>query len=110
MLHNIRQLIFRKSTYKTIAVSLLVLFGMFIITPTIVTIVEKNADVSLFYSATEEESKETIKVIDDRLIKSMYETSFALSSALYENSTTGYVENLHNSFRADKFCPPPEMA
>ncbi|RNL88709.1 hypothetical protein ED312_07940 [Sinomicrobium pectinilyticum] len=103
-------MIIGKSTYKNIAISLLVLFGIFIITPAVVTIIQKNADVSMFYSATEEESKETVKVIDDRIIKSMYETCFCLSSPFNESIATGYREILHNSFLVNKFCPPPEVA
>ncbi|MGS2740319.1 hypothetical protein [Sinomicrobium sp. M5D2P17] len=103
-------MLFRKSTYKSIAISLLVLFGIFILTPAVVTIIEKNADVSIFFSATEEESKETIKVMDDRIIKSMHETCFVLASLFNESTTTGYVEILHNSFLVNKFCPPPEWA
>ncbi|MGS2763497.1 hypothetical protein [Sinomicrobium sp. M5D2P9] len=102
-------MILKNGTYKSIAISLLVLFGVFLITPAIVTIIEKNADVSMFYSATEEESKETIKVMDDRIIKSMHETCFLLSSLFNESTSTGYVEILHNSFLVDKFCPPPEF-
>ncbi|UGU17811.1 hypothetical protein LS482_08005 [Sinomicrobium kalidii] len=103
-------MVLKKSTYHNIAVSLLVLFGTFLITPAIVTIIEKGADVSMFYSATEEENKETTKVVDDRIVKSIHDTSFVLSSPLYEKDTMVYVENLYTSYRVDKFCPPPELS
>lgn len=107
---KIKTLVIQKSTYKSIAVSFLVLFGIFLITPAIVTIIEKNADVSMFYSATEEENNETIKVVDDRIVKSIHDSSFVLSSPLYEKGMTGYVEILYTSYQADNFSPPPEFS
>ncbi|WP_461533253.1 hypothetical protein [Sinomicrobium sp.] len=99
----------KKSTYKNIAISLIVIFGLFIITPTVIIIIEQDADVSLFYSATEEETKETIKVVDDRIGKSMYDTPF-LAFFMSEKGNMVYIENLHLSWLADKFCPPPEFS
>ncbi|RAV29445.1 hypothetical protein [Sinomicrobium soli] len=102
-------MILNRSTYKSVAISLVIIFGVFIITPTVVTLIEKDADVSLFYSAAEEESKETIKIVDDRIAKSMYDTPF-LASFISGKGTMVYIENLHASCLADKFCPPPEFS
>ncbi|MBC9794347.1 hypothetical protein [Sinomicrobium weinanense] len=103
-------MVLNKSTYKSIAASFLVLFGIFLITPAIVTIIEKSADVSIFYSAAEEENHGCTKVVDDRIINSIYDSSFVLSSPLYERAPMEYVEDLYTSYQADQFCPPPELS
>ncbi len=89
---------------KVLAKILLFVFVAFLITPTIVSLIEKKADISIFYSLSEEEhSHKSIKVILD------VKTSFELIQYLGSNSSLILSENLsrHDAISASIFIPPP---
>ena len=49
---------------KIYAIHLLILFIVFLATPTVVKMLDKNADVSIVYSLTEEEQSETSSTVN----------------------------------------------
>ena len=91
---------------KIIAQLLLFVFVSFLITPAIICVIEKDADVSAFYSFSEEEkTQKEIKAIINFDITS---TSVDLSQL---NSKLIFTENLskHDKISSKIFIPPPEQ-
>jgi hypothetical protein len=90
---------------KIIAQLLLFLFVSFLITPTIVRLIEKDADISTFYSFSEDEKvqKEIIAIVNIDLIS----TSPDLSQL---NNKLIFSENLSKLYTisAKIFIPPPK--
>ncbi len=94
---------------KLIARFILFLFVAFLTTPTIVTLIEKNSDVSLFYSFSEEENHhKDLKEIkadlrlgfDYPFIEKMERRNTKIIS---ENNTR------HDHIAGEIFIPPPEF-
>lgn len=93
---------------KLIAKLFLFLFVAFLLTPTVVTLIEKECDVSMFYKFSEEEhshSKE-VKVFayanvfnPDFLILKISKSSLILSENLSK----------HDNVSAKIFSPPPDF-
>jgi hypothetical protein len=89
---------------KIVAQVLLFVFIAFLLTPTIVSVIEKDADTSIFFSSCEEEhSMKNIKAIFD------FNPSFELFHFLNNNSSLILSENLskHDAITAAIFIPPP---
>lgn len=89
---------------KIVAPVLLFLFIAFLITPTIVSLIEKDADTSVFYSFSEEEhSLKEVKAIFD------FNASFEFLPFWSPNSSLILSENLskHDAITASIFIPPP---
>ena len=89
---------------KMTAQILLFVFITFLVTPTIVSVIEKNADMSIFYSFSEEEkSHKEIKAVfnfDDVTIP---------ANLTQLNSGLIHSENLsqHDKIASTIFIPPP---
>ena len=85
---------------------ILLLFVLFIATPTIVSLIEKNTDTSYFYSMSEEElSHKEVKAafkLNDYNLSDL--SGRASSLILYENLSK------HDNVSASIFIPPPEQA
>jgi hypothetical protein len=98
---------FFKATFvamKKVASVLLFVFVAFLVTPTIVRLIEKDADTSIFYSFSEEEhSQKEIKAIFD------FNASFEFFPFWSTNSSLILSENLskHDAITATIFIPPP---
>lgn len=96
---------------KFIAQGILFLFLAFLSTPTIVTLIEKNTDVSVFYNFAEEENQKEIKEIKE--FKA--DLSFGLDYLFVgEQPTTDskiiFINELRHDNIADEiFIPPPEQ-
>ena len=90
---------------KLIARFILVVFVTFLTTPTVVTLIEKNTDVSIFYSFAEEENHKEIKAdlrlgFDYPIIEiEGYQNSHIIS----ENQIR------HDNIAEEIFIPPPEL-
>jgi len=94
---------------KFLSKIVLILFITFLATPTIVTLIEKNTDTSIFFSfAEEEESIKNIKEIKADL-KQQFDYPF-LDSKI-KNNTRIISENLsrHDNVISTIFSPPPEL-
>ena len=91
---------------KIITQLLLFVFVSFLITPAVICLIEKDADVSAFYSFSEEEkTQKEIKAIINFDVTS---TSVDLSQL---NSKLIFTENLskHDKISSKIFIPPPEQ-
>ncbi|WP_396147013.1 hypothetical protein [Flavobacterium sp.] len=93
---------------KSVARILMVLFIAFLSMPTIVTLIEKNTDVSFFYSFAEEEIHKDLKEIKADLKQQFVYPS--LDSKIKLNSEI-VSENLshHDNVAEEIFSPPPEL-
>ena len=86
----------------------LLLFVTFLSTPTIVTLIEKQTDISIFYSFSEEEIHKELKEIKANLKE---ETRIVLLDWNQQKNTKIIFENLskHDNVFAAIFSPPPEL-
>jgi hypothetical protein len=93
---------------KFVAKLLLVLFVAFLSAPTIVKLIEKNTDVSFFYSFSEEEFDKDYKEIKANLSN---EYEFVFIDLSNSTSTIIVSENLsrHDNVSEEIFSPPPEL-
>ena len=85
---------------------LLFVFITFLVTPTIVSVIEKNADMSVFYSYSEEEKAH-------KEIKAVFHFNDATIPATLPQLNSGLIhsENLskHDKIASTIFIPPPEQ-
>ncbi|MFV5701844.1 hypothetical protein ACM55F_08220 [Flavobacterium sp. XS2P12] len=91
---------------KLIAQILMFVFVAFLLTPTIVCVIEKSADTSIFYGFSEEEqAHKQIKAIVH------YNTSYEGINLLGPTSSLIQSENLskHDTIASTIFIPPPEQ-
>lgn len=92
---------------KYIARLILVLFVSFLSTPTVVTLIKKSTDVSMFYSFAEEEIHKDLKEVKG--IKQSFDYPF---TELQLNLNSKIIsENLsrHDNIAEEIFSPPPEI-
>lgn len=91
---------------KHLAQIVLVLFVAFLSTPTIVSLIEKKTDVSIFYSLTEEEIHKELKEVKAE-IKSY---DYPITNIVLKKSKI-VSENLskHDKVASVIFSPPPEF-
>ena len=92
---------------KIIAQILLFVFIAFLVTPTIVSVIEKSADTSLFHSFSEEEkSHKEIKAVFS------FDNPTPLANLSQLNSGLIHSENLskHDKISCNIFIPPPNVA
>lgn len=94
---------------KFLARLLLVFFIFFLATPTIVSVIKKNTDVSMFFSFNEEEMHKDFKELKADLTPK-YDVTFVNLS----NTTSSIIisENLsrHDNVSEQIFSPPPELS
>jgi hypothetical protein len=92
---------------KIMAQLLLFVFMTFLFTPTIISVIEKSTDTSLFYSFAEEEKSHTE-------VKAVFNNDFATNPVIFSkiNSSLIHSENLskHDKCASKIFIPPPELA
>ena len=92
---------------KFTALSILFLFVTFLITPTIVSVLEKNSDTSIFYNFSEEEQSHKVfkeffvlQTSNDIFYLQPYHTSLIISENLSK----------HDKICCTIFIPPPNVA
>lgn len=93
---------------KFFARLLLIVFVAFLSTPTLVTLIQKSTDTSLFYSFAEEEIHKELKEVKAEL-KQHFDYPFL---DLKVNKNTAIIsENLsrHDNVASEIFSPPPEL-
>ena len=90
---------------KSVARILMVLFISFLSTPTVVTLIEKNTDVSLFYSFSEEEIHKEIKAD----IKQIFDYPFLKSKIIKKSKIVSENISHHDNVAEEIFSPPPEL-
>lgn len=89
---------------KTIAILFSVLFVALITAPSIIIAIDDSIDVSIFYSITEEEEKETIKVFP---INELHEDDHLLTSGTNDN--LGYFFKNYLKPHLNIISPPPDF-
>ena len=91
---------------KLIAPILLFVFITFLVTPTIVSVISKSADVSVFYSFSEEEKAH-------KEIKAIFNFEEVITPLCLSRLDSGIIhsENLskHDKISSKIFIPPPEQ-
>jgi len=92
---------------KLLAGFILVIFVSFLSTPTVVTLIKKGTDVSMFYSFSEEEIHKDIKEV--KSLKTYFDYPFT-ETELHSDSKI-ISENLsrHDNVAEEIFSPPPEL-
>lgn len=93
---------------QNISIFFLVLFTLFISAPTVISVIEKSFDTSVFYSISEEENKgnETLKTFVVKLpCTDKYGVS--LIELEKEKSYVSYLKNYTSSI-VECISPPPE--
>lgn len=93
---------------KILAKLVLVLFITFLSTPTIVTLIERNTDVSLFYNFAEEEIHKEVKEVKADL-KQSFEYPFLNSDVLQNSKIISENLSRHDKISEEIFSPPPEL-
>jgi len=92
---------------KTAVKLVLVMFVFFLSTPTIVSMIEKSCDTSIFYNMSEEEH------VHHKEIKAEVKNDFCyvIPQILENASSLIHSENLskHDNISASIFIPPPEQ-
>ncbi|MFV8354014.1 hypothetical protein [Flavobacterium sp.] len=89
---------------KTVAKIFLILFIAFLTTPTIVTVIEKSSDISVFFNMTEEEH------FHKEIIAAVSLEHFLLAHTISEASSTIILSeklSKHDKITASIFIPPP---
>ena len=92
------------ATMKMISKIFLIIFIAFLATPTIVTVIEKSADISIFYTVSEEEHvQKEIKTFFylDNFSDVILPAKLTSSAILSENLSK------HDNITASIFIPPP---
>lgn len=90
---------------KILANLLLLLFITFLSTPTVVSVIEKNCDTSIFYTMSEEETHKEIKVVFQG------GHQYSLNEMLFRSSGPIFTDNqlTHDNISRSIFIPPPEQ-
>ena len=93
---------------KHVARAFLFLFVSFLSTPTIISLIKKDTNVSAFYNFNEEEIHK-----DCKLIKANLKQEFDFTFINFRNETSSNIisENLskHDNVAEEIFSPPPEF-
>ena len=94
---------------KKIAIVLAFVFGSFIASPTIISMVEKNFDISILFSIGEEENNqnETLKTFDLKLPE--INTTLSLFCSFCKSSLFDFYSKKYASISKENSSPPPEF-
>ncbi len=89
---------------KTVAKIFLILFIAFLTTPTIVTVIEKSSDISVFFNMSEEEHfhKEIIAAVSLEHFLHVHTISESSSTIILSEKLSK-----HDKITASIFIPPP---
>ena len=93
---------------KLIARCILFIFVAFLSTPTIVTLIEKNTDISMFYNFAEEENHKDIKEIKADLNLG-FDYPFIELNPIRDSKITSKNLLRHDNTAEEIFIPPPEL-
>ncbi|PWK20447.1 hypothetical protein [Xanthomarina spongicola] len=94
---------------KVVSIFLSVVFILFIVTPTVIMIVDDTIDISIVYSTSEEEERGHEKQIDKEILFSNLksnESDFVFNST--ENSV-GYCNKKYAKPHLNLISPPPQL-
>ncbi len=94
---------------KSISKLLLIVFISFLSIPTLVTLIEKNKDISIFYSFAEEEINKQIKGVKAEV---KHHFDYIFLDLQIENNIVIISENLsrYDNVASEIFSPPPDFS
>ena len=92
-----------------LALVLIFIFTLFIVSPTIVSVVEKNFDVSVLFNMSEEESNQKDASTNLDLKFSDTKDSSSLFNALNKSSLFADYSRKYTSISLENNSPPPEF-
>lgn len=90
---------------KIVSLVLMFLFFAFLSTPTVVTLIEKNSDVSLFYNFSEEEIHKEYKLE----YRQCYDTIFSIVTVNKKVKIISENFSIIDKLSNEIFSPPPEF-
>ncbi len=93
---------------KIITRFLLIFFISFLATPTIIAVVKKSTDISIFYSFNEEELHKDFKEIKADL-SNKYDFSYVNYSIITSSKIISENLSRHDNVSEEIFSPPPEI-
>ena len=93
---------------KLIARFILFIFVALLSTPTIVTLIEKNTDISMFYNFAEEENHKDIKEIKADLNLG-FDYPFIELNSIRDSKIISKNLLRHDNIAEEIFIPPPEL-
>ena len=86
---------------------ILVIFVSFLATPTVVTLIKKGTDVSMFYSFSEEEIHKDIKEV--KSLKTCFDYPFTETELRSDSKIISENLSRHDNIAEEIFSPPPEL-
>ncbi|NNT71425.1 hypothetical protein HKT18_04260 [Flavobacterium sp. IMCC34852] len=92
---------------RFIAGFILAIFVTFLSTPTVVTLIKKSADISVFYSFAEEEIHKDIKEV--KALKQCFDYPFTESELNSDSIIISENLSRHDNVSEEIFSPPPEL-
>ena len=95
--------------HAKIGIVLIFIFTLFIVSPTIISVVEKNFDVSVLFNMSEEENnqKEISKTFDLKISEPKNNLSFF--NSLESTIKFEYYSRKYKSISKENCSPPPEI-
>ena len=95
---------------SVVSILLSVIFMAFLVTPTILTLVDNSVDVSLFYSAAEEEEKGHEKTKDVEVLFSDLKINETYSMSSLTQNNLGYYFKTYPIPHLNLISPPPDYS
>jgi hypothetical protein len=86
---------------------ILVFFIAFLSTPTVVTLIKKSTDISVFYSFAEEEIHKDLKEV--KAIKQFFDYPFTETTLNSDSKIVSENLSKHDNVAEEIFSPPPEL-
>jgi hypothetical protein len=92
---------------KLLSGFILVIFVTFLSTPTVVTLIKKGTDVSVFYSFSEEEIHKDIKEV--KSLKTCFDYPFTETELQSDSKIISENLSRHDNVAEEICSPPPEL-
>lgn len=92
---------------KIIAGFILIMFVAFLSTPTVVTLIKKSTDISMFYSFAEEEIHKDLKEVKG--LKQCFDYPFTESKLNPDSKIISENLSRHDNVASVIFSPPPDL-
>ena len=86
---------------------ILVYIIAFLSTPTVVTLIKKSTDISVFYSFAEEEIHKDLKEV--KAIKQFFDCPFTETTLNSDSKIVSENLSKHDNVAEEIFSPPPEL-
>ena len=94
---------------KIVSITLAVIFLLFIVTPTVIIMVDDSIDVSMAFSTSEEEEKGNEKHLDIEILFSKLKTNESDIVVAYSKNNLGYYYKQYPKPHLNLISPPPEQ-